>query len=183
MDATDSAKPEPVGASEPARSRRWQLLVFVIAAVVLLVDQLTKLWAESALPGRAPIPVLGDVIGFRLVYNTGAAFSIGSGSTWVLTIVAAAAVVALVWYGLKVGSVGWAVALGLVLGGATTHLLDRLFRSPGFGRGHVVDFIDYGWFVGNVADIALVVGVGLLILQSLIGPALDGSRPSPPNDA
>jgi signal peptidase II len=70
-------------------------------------------------------------------------------------------------YGMQPQSRLRAIALALMLGGATTHLLDRLFRPPGFARGHVVDFIDYnGWFVGNVADIALVGGAILLVLLS-----------------
>ncbi|MBM0205377.1 signal peptidase II [Micromonospora sp. STR1s_5] len=83
---------------------------------------------------------------------------------------AAAAVVAVTVVAWRVASRAWAVALGLVLGGAVTHLLDRLFREPGFARGHVVDFIDYaGFFVGNVADIALVVGVGIIMLLNVRG--------------
>jgi signal peptidase II len=147
-------------------------LVMGIAVLVLLLDQATKFWAESALTGRAPIPVLGEFLQFRLLYNPGAAFSIGAGSTWVFTIVAAVAVVMLARYGMQPQSKLRAIALALMLGGATTHLLDRLFRPPGFARGHVVDFIDYnGWFVGNVADIALVGGAILLVLLSFIGTA------------
>ena len=76
-------------------------LVMGIAVLVLLLDQATKFWAESALTGRAPIPLLGEVLQFRLLYNPGAAFSIGSGSTWIFTIVAAVAVVLLARYGLQ----------------------------------------------------------------------------------
>jgi signal peptidase II len=142
-------------------------LVMSIAVLVLLLDQATKFWAESALTGRAPIPVLGEFLQLRLLYNPGAAFSIGAGSTWIFTIIAAVAVVMLVRYGLQPQTKLRAAALALMLGGATTHLLDRLFRPPGFARGHVVDFIDYnGWFVGNVADIALVGGAILLVLLS-----------------
>lgn len=151
-------------------SRRRMYVVLVIAAVVLVIDQLTKLGAERALPNRAPIRLIGDFLQLRLVYNPGAAFSIGSGSTWVFTILAGAAVVALGWIATRVHSRGWAIAMGLLLGGASTHLLDRLFRAPGFALGHVVDFIDYnGWFVGNIADIALTVGAALLIVLSLRG--------------
>ncbi|MBW4718003.1 signal peptidase II [Saccharothrix obliqua] len=140
-------------------------VVVAIALTVLVVDQATKFWAESTLVGRAPIPVLGDFIRFRLLYNPGAAFSLGSGSTWIFTIIAAVAVVVLARFATRPQTAGRAFALALLLGGASTHLLDRLFRAPGFARGHVVDFIDYnGWFVGNVADIALTVGAVLLVL-------------------
>ena len=134
-------------------------LALGIAAVVLVADQATKFWAERTLTGRDPIPVIGDFIQFRLLYNPGAAFSVGENATWVFTIVAALAVGWLSWYLLKPHPTAHVVAFSLLLGGATTHLLDRLFRDPGFARGHVVDFIDYnGWFVGNVADIALTFG-------------------------
>ncbi|MET8118373.1 signal peptidase II [Micromonospora sp. NPDC005189] len=144
--------------------------VVLIAAVVLVSDQLTKYWAESALSDGQTIPIVGDLLQLRLVYNPGAAFSIGSGYTWIFGVFAAAAVVAVTVVAWRVTSRPWAVALGLVLGGAATHLLDRLFREPGFARGHVVDFIDYaGFFVGNVADIALVVGVGVVMLLNVRG--------------
>ncbi|MEU7848963.1 signal peptidase II [Micromonospora parva] len=151
-------------------------VVVLIAAVVLAADQLTKYWAESALSGGQTITVLGDLLQLRLVYNPGAAFSIGSAYTWIFAVFAAAAVVGVTVVALRVTSRAWAVALGLVLGGATTHLLDRLFREPGFARGHVVDFIDYaGFFVGNVADIALVVGVGIVMLLNVRGIPLRAS--------
>jgi signal peptidase II len=140
-------------------------LVLAIAAAVLVLDQATKFWAEATLAGREPVPVLGDFLRFQLVHNAGAAFTIGSGATWIFAIVAAVAVVALSWFATRPQPRGQAVAVALLLGGATTHLLDRLFRPPGFARGEVVDFIDYnGWFVGNVADIALVVGAGLIVV-------------------
>jgi signal peptidase II len=143
-------------------------LALGIAAVVVVLDQLTKLWAVRTLTDRDPIQVLGDFLQFRLLYNPGAAFSIGENLTWIFTIAAAVAVVVLVWYVAKPQPKGWAIALALLLGGAITHLGDRLFRAPGFARGHVVDFIDYnGWFVGNVADIALFFGAVSLILLSL----------------
>ncbi|MEU7974265.1 signal peptidase II [Micromonospora sp. NPDC049089] len=147
--------------------------VVLIAAVVLAADQASKFWAESALSDGQTITLLGELLQLRLVYNPGAAFSIGSAYTWIFAVFAAAAVVAVTMVARRVTSRPWAVALGLVLGGATTHLLDRLFREPGFARGHVVDFIDYaGFFVGNIADIALVVGVGIVMLLNVRGVPL-----------
>jgi signal peptidase II len=153
-------EPDTDAAPEPAAGPRRRLpLVLGIAAVVLVLDQLTKLWAERTLTGREPIPVVGEFIQFRLLYNPGAAFGMGENVTWLFTIFAAAAVAGLSWYLLRPHPTGQVVAFSLLLGGATTHLLDRLFRDPGFARGHVVDFIDYnGWFVGNIADIALTLG-------------------------
>jgi signal peptidase II len=171
-----------VPAADPERPDRapprltWH--VFALAAVVLGLDQLAKLWAASALAGREPVAVLGDLIQFRLTYNSGGAFSIGRGNTWVFTLAAAVVVVVIARVARRVGSRAWAVSLGLLLGGAVSHLLDRLFREPGFARGHVLDFIDYaGLFVGNVADIAITCGVALMILVHLRGLGING-RPA-----
>ncbi|MFY1669446.1 signal peptidase II [Plantactinospora sp. WMMB334] len=173
----DPSRPEAV---RPPGTARWYPQVLTLAVVIVLVDQLTKFWAVSALTGREPFPLLGDLLSLRLLYNPGAAFSIGTGVTWIFTIVAAVAVAAITRAAWKVRNRAWAVALGLLLGGAATHLLDRLFRAPGFARGHVVDFIDYaGFFVGNVADICLVVGGALIVLLYLRGVEIDGRRDRP----
>ncbi|MBP2477420.1 signal peptidase II [Crossiella equi] len=169
---------ESAPAAAPAHPRRLAVTL-VVAAILLVVDQLSKWWAESELTGAAPIPVIGEFIRFRLLYNPGAAFSLGADATWVFAILSGVAVIALVWVSLRVRHTGWALALGLLLGGAATHLGDRLFREPGFARGHVVDFIDYnGWFVGNIADIALFLGAVTLLLLSFLGIGLDGTRES-----
>jgi signal peptidase II len=98
-----------------------------------------------------------------------------TGVTWVLTVVAVVVVVVVVRSARRLGSAGWAVTLGLLLGGAAGNLTDRLLREPGFGRGHVIDFIDYaGLFIGNVADIAIVVAAVAVALQALRGVGLDG---------
>ncbi|GAA2522632.1 signal peptidase II [Rarobacter incanus] len=139
---------------------RWgaSLTLFGIAAITVVIDQLTKVWALAALSHRGErISLIGDLLGLRLVFNPGAALSLGASSTWIITVIAVAITVGVVLTARRVGNRAWAIALGLLLGGALGNVIDRLFRAPGFGRGHVVDFIDYGIFVGNVADIALVV--------------------------
>lgn len=152
-------------------------IVVILTAVVLGLDQATKFWAVAELTGRPPVPVLGHFLQLRLIYNSGAAFSIGSGATWLFTVVAAVAVVVIVSLARRAQSRSQAIAVGLLLGGATTHLLDRLFRAPGFARGHVVDFIDYnGWFIGNVADIALTFGAVILALATVFAR----TEPAPP---
>ncbi|WP_407318186.1 signal peptidase II [Isoptericola halotolerans] len=171
----DDAPPAPAGS---ARVRRrlgaWAL---ALAALVLAVDQLTKWWALSALAEGERVPLIGDLLGLTLVFNDGAALSIGSGYTGILTIVVVAVVVVILRAVRRLGSVAWAVALGLLLGGAVGNLLDRLFRDPAFARGHVVDMIAYAdFFVGNVADIAIVVAAGLIVVLSFRGIALDGTR-------
>jgi len=153
------------------------LWVLALAAVLVVVDQATKWWAVSALSNGEVIDVIGEFIQFRLIYNPGAAFSIGAEHTWIFTIASAAVVVAVTWLARRVRTWAWAIPMGLVLGGATTHLLDRLLREPGFARGHVVDFIDYfDLFIGNVADIALVGGILWAALLHLRGVELSGAR-------
>jgi len=169
---------EPVATpTTPARRRRLLVTLVTITVVVLLVDQLSKVWALSALEGEGRRELLGSLLGFELVRNPGAALSIATGMTWLLTLVAIAVVVVVVRAARRIGSMLWAVALGLLLGGALGNLGDRLFRAPGVARGHVVDFIAYGnWFVGNVADIAIVVAAVLVVLLAVLGIRIDGTR-------
>ncbi|MGX6509109.1 signal peptidase II [Rhodococcus sp. SJ-2] len=160
----------PSGNPVPIPRRRYLPWILAVAATVVVLDQLTKWWAESTLNDGRTISVVGELLQFGLVYNPGAAFGIGGQFTWILTAIAAVAVVALCIFATRVLNPFWALGVGALLGGALSHLGDRVFRTPGFARGHVVDFIDYnGYFVGNVADIALVGGAGLLIVLTLLG--------------
>ena len=163
---------------EPAASgHRLFWWVLAIAVFIVVIDQASKWWAEAELGDGTTIPVIGDLIRFVLVYNPGAAFSIGTEYTWIFAILAGVGVIAVTWFAWRVGSVGWTIALGLILGGAVTHLGDRLFRDPGFGRGHVVDFIGYGdWFIGNVADIAIFAGAVMILVLTFMGIAPKGGR-------
>lgn len=148
-----------------------------VSLLVLAADQLSKVWAQGALVAGEPSrPLVGDLIGLRLIYNSGAALSFGAGMTWVLTLLSAGVVVFIVASARRIRSTRWAVALGLVLGGALGNLADRLFRAPGFPEGHVVDFIDYGPFIGNVADIAIVGAAVLIAIFAFSGLGPDGVR-------
>ena len=156
------------------------LVLLALAALVLAADQLTKVWAVQSLVEGERTPLIGDLVGLSLLYNPGAALSIATGMTWLLTIVAAAVSVVILRVAKRLGSRGWTIALGLLLGGALGNLADRLLREPGFARGHVVDFIAYGEiFVGNVADIAIVAAALLIVALSMRGIGVDGSRPVP----
>jgi signal peptidase II len=171
----------PTPAPVPTGGRRRLFAVLLgLAGVTLLADQLSKAWALAALTPGDPVDLVGSALRLNLIRNPGAAFSLGDGSTWILTLIS---VTILVWVALsarRVGTMSWAVALGLLLGGALGNLVDRFFRPPGPGRGHVVDFIDYfGWFVGNVADIAIVVAAGLIMVLTLRGIPLSGPAPRP----
>ena len=174
IDATDDATQTPTG---PARRARLLPLVVVLTLVVLAVDQLTK-WRvlDTLVPGER-IDLIGSLLGLELVFNRGAALSIATGMTWVLTLIAVVVVIVVARASRRLGSRLWAVAFGLLLGGALGNLVDRFFRPPAPARGHVVDFIAYGnWFVGNVADIAIVVAAVLVVLQTLRGVRLDGTH-------
>ncbi|MEW2352409.1 signal peptidase II [Spirillospora sp. NPDC029432] len=151
------------------RGPRLYRLMIMLAAVVLLIDQASKEWAISALTGREPATLVPGLIELRLLYNPGAAFSIGSDATWVFALATVVVVAGVLYVGRRSRSAAWSVVLAGLLGGAASHLIDRFFRAPGFGRGHVVDFIDYGPFVGNVADIALTLSCAMLMLLNLRG--------------
>jgi len=183
MSITPDAPPSPVAAGAasvaPARRRTLLLTLACLALGVLVIDQVSKVWAENALVAGERTPLLGSLLGLSLVHNAGAALSIATGLTWVLTAVATTVVVVVIRASRRIGSTAWSVALGLLLGGALGNLADRFLREPGIARGHVVDFIAYGnVFVGNVADIAIVGAAGLVVILALRGIALDGSRAS-----
>ena len=167
----DAAQPD-AAAAVPATGVRagWRfVLPLTVAIAVAAADQGTKLWALSRLAADRVIAVPGGLIDLQLTTNPGAALSVGSGSTWLFTVVAAATVAILPWFAARAQSRVQAIALGLLLGGAAGNLLDRLFRAPAPGRGRVVDFIDYhGLFIGNVADIAIVVGAAILVLRAML---------------
>ncbi len=165
----------------PLRTRRLVASLLLLAAVVVLADQLTKEWALANLSEGVREPLVGDLLGLTLVFNPGAALSFASGTTWLFTLAAIGVSIAILRVAPRLGSRGWAVGLGLMLGGALGNLLDRLLREPGFAVGHVVDFIAYlDWFVGNVADIAIVGAAVLVVLLSVRGIGVDGGRVAPP---
>ena len=130
-----------------------------VAAAVLLLDGLTKYLVVEHLEHREPIRLLGGALLLAVSRNSGAAFSFAQGATVIFTAVAVTVIVVIVRTARQLGSAGWAVCLGLLLGGATGNLVDRGFRAPGPGRGAVVDFIDFRvWPVFNLADVAIVGG-------------------------
>jgi len=176
----DPHTPEPssaVAVPSPAKRRRLFLLLASIAVVTYLLDQLSKWWAIRALSDEDPRDLIGSFLRLDLIRNPGAAFSIGTGNTWVLTIIAVVVLVVVVRVSRRLGSSGWAWALGLLLGGALGNLTDRIIREPGLGQGHVIDFLNYnGWFIGNIADIAIVSAAILIGLLALTGRSVDGTR-------
>lgn len=146
------------------KTKQQLVLVWLLVCVLVFLDQITKNWAVAALSSQQRM-ILGNFLSFELVYNSGAAFSLGANTTWIFTLIAFAACIALpilMWRSRRFSS---RLILGVIWAGALGNLIDRLFRAPGYGQGHVVDFINYcDFFVGNVADIELVAGAAALIL-------------------
>jgi signal peptidase II len=172
---TDGGQRRPPG-PEPLHRRRLGVLVGV-AVAAFAADVVSKVVVVATLQGRPPVHVVDDVLRLTLTRNSGAAFSIGTGATVVFTVVAVVVVVAIVRFARRLRSTGWAIALGLLLGGACGNLADRLFRAPGPGRGYVVDWIQLPhWPVFNVADACIVVGAVLAVLLALRGAGIDGAR-------
>lgn len=164
----------------------WAVLVLlgITTLVVYVADQLTKIWVVSTLSEEVVTPVWGDFLQFYFVRNPGAAFSLASGSTWVFSILAAVVTVVIIVFARKIRSIAWAVVFGLLLGGTVGNLTDRLFRPNAegvieFGQGLVIDFISTPWMmpaIYNVADIAIVSSMCLLVILTMSGIHLDGTR-------
>jgi signal peptidase II len=149
----------------------------VTAVVVIVVDQISKYLAVDRLTGRGRVDLVGDFFGLRLTRNPGAAFSFATGSTWIFTILATVVVVVIIRIARDLGSRAWALTLGLLVGGAVGNLCDRLFREPGFARGHVVDFFQLPhWPIFNVADSCIVTSALLIGWLGLRGIGVDGRR-------
>ena len=145
--------------------RRTKLALFGIAAGVIVADQISKAWAVSALSGGRRIPVLGDTFDLRLVLNSGSAFGLFPGSTLLIALASTAITIAVVVWAIRDPAAP--AALGLVIGGGVGNLLDRAFREPSFGRGHVVDFLYLSfWPTFNLADAAICVGVALMLVAA-----------------
>jgi signal peptidase II len=153
-----------------------------IAAFVLAADAITKALVVVHLRTGQPVHILGDILMLNLLRNSGAAFSVGTGNTIVFTAIAVVVIVYIVRTARNLRSIGWAITLGLLLGGAMGNLADRIFRAPGVFRGDVVDWIELTryWPVFNVADSAIVCGGILTVLLAAVGHHLDGGRGSRP---
>ncbi len=177
----------------PVGGRRGRLVAVLasLAAVLYVSDLVTKTVVLRTLEGEPPLVVIPGVLQFRVIFNSGAAFSIGTGMTFIFTFIAAGVVIAIIRTARKLRSMPWAITLGLLLGGALGNLTDRLLRYPsGFGRstqfqGHVVDFVEVlpGNFpvidyfpVFNVADSAIVCGGILAVILAWRGYQIDGTR-------
>ena len=180
-----SAGPEWSGARRRLSRSTVLGIIAAIAAVLAVIDQITKNWAEANLPLLEPQPFLGEFLQLTLLYNTGAAWGMGSEITPVVTCLQIAIVIGVIIFALKaVRSPWYTVALGLILGGALGNIHDRLLRDPSPFHGAVVDFLELpNWPVFNIADMGVVGGAILIVVLGLFGvaadPAADAAEPDP----
>ncbi|TYL46188.1 signal peptidase II [Nocardioides sp. BGMRC 2183] len=168
--ADDTSQPRP------GRWRSWW--VFAVVALGLFgLDQYTKHLAVEHLTDQPDKQLIGEVLQLRLAYNPGAAFSLGTEFTVVISCLAIIATVVVLFLSFRVRHRGWAVALGFLLAGIDGNLFDRLFREPQAFHGHVVDFLMLpNWPIFNVADICINIGAALILLLVFRGIGLDGTR-------
>ena len=185
-DEADVATTSESDSSPTPSSLRFRAWVLVVAALVIVLDQGTKALAVAHLEHRVdPVVVIGAIFGDRIgpllrltfARNAGAAFSIGTGTTWIFGLLAITIAVVIWRVSKRIGSIWWAIALGLMLGGALGNLIDRIVRSPGRFQGHVVDFIAFPHFaVFNIADSAITISAVLMIVLVLFGVDISGGR-------
>ena len=136
--------------------RTWRIL-FSVAWAVWILDLATKVWAVNNLSYKSNIKVIGEFFQLTLIRNPGAAFSFATGATIFLSLFSLIVMIVVLYYSPKITSRGWAVVLGLVLGGILGNMVDRIFREPGVLRGHVIDWLQLPNFpVFNIADTAIV---------------------------
>jgi signal peptidase II len=158
--------------------RRRVGVLAAVAAFVLAADAISKALVVAHLREDQPVHLIGNVLMLWLTRNPGAAFSVGTGETAVFTVIAFGVIVYIARTARKLYSLGWAIALGLLLGGAMGNLGDRIFRAPGLFRGDVVDWIAVTRFypIFNLADSAIVCGGILTVILAMRGQHLDGTR-------
>lgn len=163
----------------PAYRLRLRWLFGSVALSGLAADALTKFVVVDRLQPQAPVRLLGGLLTLRLIRNPGAAFSLGERYTYVFALLSAVVLaVVVVRVVPRLGHPGWAVALGLLCAGVAGNLSDRLFRPPGFLRGHVVDFLQLPhWPIFNVADMCITgAAVLILILSTVNSVSVGGER-------
>lgn len=164
-------------ATNTPRRRRLLLVFAAVALAAYALDQVTKILAVAKLEGEPNVHLVGDLLQLNLVRNPGAAFSLGTEATPFLSVVAIVATCVVLWFARRVGSLGWACALGFLLAGITGNLTDRLLRAPDVLHGHVVDFLELpNWPIFNVADMCINVAAALILILAFRGIRLDGTR-------
>lgn len=176
-----AARGASLNASDPKTDRRSdkrrisRSIFWGLAIVFVLIDQGTKHLALTRLTEGETTPLVGDYFGLRLVFNPGAAFSMATSATELLTAFACIAAIVVMVLSFRLRSAFWAVGFGFLLAGIVGNLIDRLFRAPGFFEGHVVDMLAFPNFpVFNVADVCINIAAGVIIIQAVRGIGLNG---------
>ncbi len=148
-----------------------QFLFIGIGLGILSVDQILKEFFLQTLKPGVPVDFIGSIIRFTLVFNDGAAFSLGFGQTWIFTLISSVAAVLLLGYSFRSKSISWSIMGGVLLGGILGNLMDRLFRPPSFAEGHVIDYIQipFNFPIFNIADMAIVTVCSLSVVRIMMG--------------
>jgi signal peptidase II len=151
------------------KSNLHKWIIPLTAALCLILDALSKEWARSKLIAGEPVPFLPGLARFFLTHNTGAAFSLGAGNSYLMTALACVVTLALVAWMLKRESTLVSnverVGLGFLFGGACGNLLDR------FSQGRVTDFVEFTFItfpVFNCADVCIDIGIGLILIAMMM---------------
>ena len=166
-------------ASLTKNPKQVRLFGFLVTAwLVIAIDQLAKFLAIEYLKPGQVVPVLGDLLKLVLVYNDSAAFSLGYGATWIFAITSSIATLVIIWLSSRLETMAWSITGGVALGGVVGNLVDRLFREPGFGVGHVVDFISipFNFPIFNIADIAIVAVAVIVVVRVMQGAPLGRAK-------
>ena len=141
--------------------------IFLIGWFIWLIDFATKVWAQNTLSTREPVKLIGSFLQLTYIQNSGAAFSLGTSSTIIFSLIALATATTITYYAKRIASKGWMVVMGLVLGGVFGNLTDRIFREPALLRGGVIDWIQLPhWPVFNIADSAIVIAAFIAVVLS-----------------
>lgn len=167
---TPDVDDEAAAPAEQPKSSRKIAVLFGVAVVAYLIDLVSKMLVVAKLEHHEPIKIIGDLLKLAAIRNPGAAFGMGEAFTVIFTCIAATVIIVIARLARKLYSLPWAIALGLLLGGALGNLTDRIFRAPGVFKGAVVDFIAPAHFaVFNLADSAIVCGGFLIVILSFRG--------------
>lgn len=156
-----------------------------IGAAAVFVDQLTKQIAIANLAPQLRVDVLGSVLGWRLVFNDSAAFSLGFGITWIFTVLSSVALALLLWFSKDLKTFSWSILGGFLIGGVTGNLIDRCLRDPGFPNGHVVDFIQipFGFPIFNIADCCISITMTIVAIRIALGHQVGKPNPVKPKES
>ena len=164
------------------RMRRIRALtvMFCVAAAVLTADAISKAQVLAKLAGHPPVRLLHGLVTLDLTFNAGAAFGVGTSYTAVIALIVFGVILSVIRTARRLRSLGWTIALGLLLGGAMGNLGDRLFRAPGPLRGRVVDWINLPHFpwTFNLADASITCAAVMIAVLALRGVRIDGTSPA-----